>query len=401
MSNDVDFAVGQNVDTPVTDRGVEKPQTPQNKALRDIEVVIDWFQCTIQRADVDKVLQVLFNITTEACEHVDSGLYGYNNTYVYAEKIKVLYHDKRPEMGVHVQLSGSACRLLEDLMSWSLFFERILSFDVFKVTRIDIAIDTFKRYFDIAQLRKKITDGELVSKFKKSTFIEQLNISDGNSESASLQFGSMSSDIYIVFYDKLRERINAGFEVNTDVDFWVRTEIRFKGKLAMEFMRLLVVNDFVIGDYVQKILYNYIDFKDWGTDSHKSRWKTCDWWLDFLGVVSKLSIAPKSQDTTIVRKRNYAEHNLSKLLAMVRITDTEFFNDLFRAGFKKISKSDLDIINSHFIATGHDIITMEQMQDIYNDINTVERLAYLKGVKCAEVHQTRFKAMGTEYETIE
>jgi phage replication initiation protein len=389
----------ENLKTPVSDRGVETPYTP---LLGDgIEVVIDWFQCTIQHVEVDDVLKRVFNITSEACEHVESGLYGYNNTYVYADKIRILWHKTRIEMGVHIQVSGSACRILEELMPWKLFFDRIMSFDVWKVTRIDIAIDTYKRYFDIHMLKDKIKSGELVSKFKKSTFMEQLNISDGASESASLTFGSMASNMYIVFYDKLAERKNAGFDVDDKVNFWLRSELRFKSELAMELMKLIILNDYMIGDYVQQILYNYIDFKEPCNDSHKHRWVTCDWWLDFLGVVSKLSIAPKSQDSTIVRKRNYAEFYLSKLFAMVRITDSDFFDNLFRNGFKKIGKADLDIINAHFLATGHDIITSDQLKDIYDDIITDERYSYMANQKAKEiVKQIKAIGIGTEYETL-
>lgn len=387
----------ENLKTPVSDRGVETPNTPL--LGNGIEVVIDWLQVTIQFVSVDDVLRTLFNIDCACCEHTEGGLYGYNNTYTYAQKIKIMWHKTNCSMGVHVQMSGQACRVLEDLMSWKVFFSRLCTFERWKPTRIDIAIDTYKRYFDIHMLKDKIKAGELVSKFKKSTFMEQLNVSDGASESASLCFGSMSSDIYIVFYDKLSERLNAGFDV--DVDFWVRTELRFKGKNALNLMSLIINNNYAVGDFIYNILFNYIDFKEPGTDSHKYRWVTCDWWLDFLGVVSKLSIASKAQVSTIVRKRNYAEHMLSKLIAMVRITDNEFFDNLFREGFKKITKSDLDIINAHFISMGQSTINMEQLQDVYNDVITAERYSYMQRDKAKEiVKQIQAIGMGTEYETL-
>lgn len=229
----MNFENKDSLQPPSTDRGVVNTSVCINTDFKEVDVVIDWFQCTIQGNDVEDVVKKVFHTSLENCLHTPSGRFGYNNTYTYASTIHIMYHDIRSDMGVHIMLSGSACRELEDLITFKDFFERIILFEVCKVTRIDIAIDTYKKYFDIASLRKKISDAELVSKFRKGTFIEQINVSDGSQESASLKFGSMSSDIYIVFYDKLAERKNAGYTVDDSVDFWLRTELRFKHDLAV------------------------------------------------------------------------------------------------------------------------------------------------------------------------
>lgn len=360
---------GVSQEPPFTDRGVVNADTLINKGFNDIDVVIDWFQCTIQNTTIDDVIKTVFHVTTEGCQHTPSGRFGYNNTYTYAEKILIMYHDTRFEMGVHILLSGSACRELEDLITWKDFFDRIMTFDICKVTRLDIAIDTYKKYFDINQLRTKIQDGELVSKFRKGTYMEQLSISDGSQESASLKFGSMSSDIYIVFYDKLSERINAGYTVDDSIDFWVRTELRFKHDLAVKLTAMIIQNDYQIGSFIYDILYNYIDFKDYDPyDKTKSRWKTSKFWTDFLGCVNKLSIAPKAQQTTIQRKKSYAEKQLSKTLAMLRIVDNDFYDNMFRKGFDKIKQQDLEIINAHLISENIAPLKMEDMRMIYSRI---------------------------------
>lgn len=362
------------IEPPFTDRGVVNAIPRINRGenedcINPVDIVIDWMQFTIQAVDVDTVLQGLFHVSSECCQHTPSGRFGYNNTYTYTEKIHVMYHDSRSDMGVHILLSGSACRVLEDLISWSVFFDRILSFDYVKFTRIDIAIDTYRKFFDIALLRRKIIDGELVSKFRKSTYMEQLNVANGNAESASLKFGSMSSDIYIVFYDKLAERHNAGYTVSDSVDFWVRTELRFKHDLATKLVTLIVQNGYVIGSFIYEILYNYIDFKDYDpSDKTKSRWETSQFWLDFLGTVGKLSIAPKAQQTTIERKRNYVDNYMCKLMTMLRVVDNDFYDDIFKKGFERITQQDLDIINAHLISVNKDVINMEDMRILYSDI---------------------------------
>lgn len=378
----------KSVQPPFTDRGVENTDTLQTKDFKQVDIVIDWLQVTIQGHPIDEVLKRVFNVSSEICQHTPSGRFGYNNTYTYGEKILVMWHDMRYEMGVHILLSGSACRELEDLMSWQLLFERLITFEVMKITRIDIAIDTYKRYFDIALLRKKISDGELVSKFKKGTYMEQISVSDGTQQSASLKFGSMSSDIYIVFYDKLAERRNAGYTVDDTIDFWVRTELRFKHDLATKLTAKIINNDYKVGDFIYGILYNYLDFKDYDCDdSNKSRWQTSQFWLDFLGTVSKLELANKAQQSTIQRKRHYAECQMSKMLAMLRIVDNDFYDNLFKLGVKKIGKQDLEIINSHFISQNITPIKMDDIVTLYHDIVSHERETAEATSRSNEIHR--------------
>lgn len=380
--------VKNSLEPPFTDRGVVNARALCNSAFNDIDVVIDWFQCTIQENNIDDVVSKLFHCTTENLLHTPSGRFGYNNTYTYAEKIHIMWHDVRYEMGVHILLSGSACRELEDLISWMEFFKRIMSFDVCKVTRIDIAIDTYKKYFDIALLRKKISDGELVSKFRKGTYMEQLNVSDGSQESASLKFGSMSSDLYIVFYDKLAERKNAGYTIDDSIKFWIRTELRFKHDLAVKILALIIQNDYQVGSFIYDILYNYIDFKDYNPyNEQKTRWETSSFWLDFLGVVNKMSIASKAQQTTIQRKKNYAEKQLSKTLAMLRIVENDFYEEMFKKGYAKIKASDLEIINAHLIAENITPLTPETIHDLYKHIVSHNSFDQTAAAVTNEIHQ--------------
>lgn len=330
--------------------------------MKNLEIIIDWFEFTIQQSDIDEVCKVLFNVDYKDLVHTPSGRFGYNNTVTYGSKIHIMWHSSRYEMGVHVLLSGSACRELEDLLDWSIFMNRIFSFEVFKFTRVDIAMDCFKQYFTIAKLRKHIKSGYLISRFRKSTYIEQLDIKSGSKESQSLKFGSMSSDIYIVIYDKLSERKNAGYDVDDSIKFWTRVEIRFKHDLAVSFIKSYAQYDFVLGSYINSILYNYLDFKENTGLSRVNNENTASFWLDFLGDVEKLSIAPKATQSDIQRKKSYAQHNLSKLMLMIRATDNDFFDDLLLKGYEKIDKTDLDIINAHMIATNQKILTFD---DVY------------------------------------
>lgn len=346
----------------------------------DMEVVFDWMQFTVQGVFAYEVVQTLFKVSADTLLHTPSGRFGYNNTVTYGEHILIMWHDTRFEMGVHVLLSGMACRYLESILSWDTFISRIHEFESVKYTRIDVAIDCFKPYFTVGKIREHIVSGNVVSKFKKATYMEQLSIGSGDNESASIKFGSMSSDMYIVFYDKLAERRNAGFEVKEHLDFWTRCELRFKHDLAVKLMSLYMLHDFVLGDYINEILYNYIDFKVNTGKTRKINESTVDWWSDFLGVVTKLQIAPKASDTTIDRKIVYARKQFSKLSVMIKAVRNDFFDELLREGVKKLKPSDLEVVNAHLISIGQTpvdcatLIELIQRNDEHYDVHYNDQL---------------------------
>ena len=338
--------------------------------IPDLDVCIDWVQVTIQKSTVDDVLLMLFGVTIDSANitKTESGRFGYNTTYTVYSKMQVMYNKKNEQMGVHILLIGSACREYEQLFSWQYFFEKILSTS-YHFTRIDIAIDMYKKYFTVNQLRKKIKKGELATRFKQSTYIEQLNLKDGLSESSSLKFGSMSSDIYIVIYDKLRERINGGYLVSDAIKFWTRLEIRFKKTHSNQLVTLLMDHDFKMDSFLFKIIYNYLDFKESGySDTIKSRIPTWEVWERFLHDTEKLRLLPNSYQTSIQKKKNYADRNLSKLMAMLCVVDNDFFLKLMKKGLNKINPNDLSIINSHLIATNQKVLTMSDINKLYEKV---------------------------------
>lgn len=362
---------------PLTDRGVQTPPQISNNALNKgsnekvrvskkdtkIEMLFDWLQVTIQDVLIADVIIRIFDHKLDDCLCTQSGKFGYNRTFTIGSKIHIMDNTLRYDMGVHLLISGSACRELEKMISWKEFFSRLETFETFKFTRIDIAIDTYKNYFTIATLRKKIKKRELTSKFKNATFMEQINIKSTESESASLKFGSMSSDIYIVFYDKLKERKNAGYTIDDSVDFWVRCELRFKHDLSNQLYSKFVLNGYELGDYIQSILYNYIDFKNKNC-SRIERCETAHFWKKFLGDVEKLKLTNKPLQTTIQQKRQYAEKQFSRIVSMISAVDNDFYSSLLTLGKVKITEKDMTIINSHLIAENKAPISYGELQNI-------------------------------------
>lgn len=339
--------------------------------LPNLDMCFDWVQVTFQGIRIDKLIYDLFSVNIDSCSHTCSGRFGYSETYTVFSKCHVMINRKVPSMGVHILFSGSACREYELCFTWDYFFKYCIQ-NKAHFTRIDVAIDCFKKYFTVRQLKKKIQNGELVSKFKKSTYITELNISDGSSNSDSLKFGSMSSDVYIVIYDKLAERMNAGYSVKSGISFWTRCEIRFKHDLSDNVAKMYVDNGCDLSKYMFDILYNYLDFKDPTSNKQKSRWPTSDFWKKFLNDCEKQQISVKAFQSTIQQKKEYAESCLYKLMTMLYVCDTKWVRGLIEKGAKNLTKHDMDVINSYMIANNMKIITDEDLEHLLDENQQLE-----------------------------
>lgn len=353
-----------------------KSEKNELEALPNLDICFDWVQVTFHTLDYKKIIEDIFGVSVNSCTHTNSGRFGYNETYTVFSKCHVMINQKMSSMGVHILLSGSACREFEQCLDWGSFFRYCIEHNA-RFTRIDIAIDCYKRYFTVKQLKNKIKKGELTSKFKKSTYITEYNLKDGSSNSASLKFGSMSSDIYIVIYDKLAERMNAGYTVKSGISFWTRCELRFKKDLSNSIAELYLNNQFELSNFVFKVLYNYLDFKDSGSDSNRSRWETSKFWLDFINDANKLQISKKAFQSTIQSKMEYAEGYLYKLFTMLQFVDNEFMDNMIKKGKEHITKHDLDIINSFLISQNMKPVTF---MDIENFNNKYEQIALFKAI---------------------
>lgn len=346
--------------------------TEKELFMPNIDICFDWVQVTFQGIGYDDVIYNLFGIYPDRCTHSYNGKFGYNESFTVYSKCHVMINKKNPQMGVHVLFSGSACREYEQCFSWDYFFKACRTMNG-KFTRIDIAIDCFKRYFTVNQLKNKIKKGELVSKFKKTTYIKEMLTKDGTQTSSSLKFGSMSSDIYIVIYDKLAERMNAGYTVASGVTFWTRCELRFKHDLSCSISDLYLNHSYDLSKFVFNVLYNYIDFKDTGKDKNRSRWQTSQFWKTFLGDCEKQEISVKAFQSTIQKKKEYAENCLNKLMAMLYVCDNDWIRDIIKNGFKRLTDHDLAIINGYMVSNNYKVITKEDILHMF-DLNLQEEL---------------------------
>lgn len=394
------------ISTPSTDRGVTNTYTQQfnldissQTLVLMSEVIIDWFQVTIfpkkdhkfftqtlvynnyitNERIIPTLFYELFGVYGNDIIREEKGFNGYDVRYSY-KGIDIMINSQREDMGINILLKGCGCRDFEDLnIGWNVLFDKLTQFDI-NFNRIDIAIDTFdKRYFNIELLKKYVKGGLCISKFKKSLNLCSRILKNGEISSNTLQFGSKASDIEITFYDKYLERENAGKEISKEIDFWVRTEIRFRHEKAEDIFKLIHNQEDYMGT-IKSILYNYIDFKKpYSNDTNISRRETVKWWSFFLENCSKLKLSSRSSERRITKIHNWLLQTTSKSNFMVYLAELSTTNldyisidlmyEMITHGFENIKDKDLQIINDYRISKKMQPLTKS---DIYDYVETIK-----------------------------
>lgn len=355
------------------------------------EILIDWFQFTIKFSDdylrelkivncddinkflCDHIFVKLFGIDRSLITNEFSARNGYTRNFNY-KHIQVMCSDTNPDMGFNVLLTGQGCRDFEDLgMPWATLFEFLFMFGDININRIDIAIDSVNTNdYTIDLLYSYLENKQVVSKFRSCMNINSFKIGNFESTGRNLQFGSKSSNIEITFYDKKNERLSAGYDV--DVDTWFRCELRFRNENAKDIFFELI-NNFDLS-FIFGILYNYIDFKDYGLDKNKSRWKTSQFWLDFVQNSNKYKFVTRKNEDSIEKSKDWLSRSCSRSELKVMLATMDSLDekiDLYSKwvianGIDRITDSDIRAINEYRIKKGLCPFTKNEIIDWLKDM---------------------------------
>lgn len=330
----------------------------QNTSVESLRACVDWVEATFFVENFEIVFETL-NLPRDNWIQFDRGALGYKKQ-MRCGKIVLLY-DGMENMGIHMIMSGQACRQFEDKYqyTWAHFFNVIFKQGNGHFTRIDAAVDDFKGYFTIRQLRGKIRRGEASSKFKTARGIEKVKIADGSEAGETLYLGSDKSAVQVRFYDKLKERQGAGVEIEEGLTVWNRTEIQMRDKRADKFALILIrsyadnSNSAVnaeIGRIIAGVLKNYVNFLMPSNDSNKARWEKCSWWLEFLGEVEKVRLSQKAPDRTIEQTKKWFERQIPRTMAKIHLSqggDLDYLLNVLQAGCDQLNERDIKQIDDY------------------------------------------------------
>lgn len=262
------------------------------------KIIYDYLSFTTKMHDITDVL-VLLGFEGVTFEHLN-GFYGYKDR-LYYEGVHIHHNGHNVDMGICVEMSGKGCRTFETDGNGD--YDRIISLilknysDVaekrkMNITRLDVAYDDFHGKLNLPLLIREAQLGNFVARFEKW---EVRFGSDG----ATVEHGSMKSDVFVRIYDKKAER------KRTDLEHWVRCELQLRKTCALGFLRLKGSIDKRYFD----TLNNYIRYIVPPVDNstNKRVLSTAPHWLNFIESFESKSIFCKP-------KTEYNIYNLDNLL---------------------------------------------------------------------------------------
>lgn len=292
-------------------------------------MILDYLCFTLHGGYLKEHLRFVENLIGKI-EPLDHGMYGYAECGAVLETGRVAWSPRLPDRGVFVSLPATA---LAELWDYHYDTQELLDFlRAFGATftRLDLAVDDTRGLLEMDVIREMVEDESCVSRFRQIGGYEGLRGTKGN----TVYFGSPKSDSRCRIYDKREEQIDSGHEC--DLDHWVRCEYQFRKERADKMAQELIDKgpSFFLG-----VALSYIDFKERGTDTNKSRWATCEWWQGFLGgaVKQPLSMA-REKSRTIGDKKNWLLQQVSGVYVEVLEVDSSFGDTMGYAGRAKLAR---------------------------------------------------------------
>lgn len=306
-----------------------------------MECLFDWCSFTYREDDKpDKVIRKFFNYDFEW--QILPGLYGYKKQK-YCNEIRVLY-DGSEGMGTHVQISSKGLRYLEATEGFDIkrFLTSIYT-DKCKFTRVDLAIDCYDNELDLDVIGRKIKSREVVSRWKNSSIVESIKLSDTAKIGHTINFGHRESEIFMRIYDKK-------LESGSDLPYWVRLELEFKEERANNLVDIFLNEHKELSIYMHEILNNYIRFVDDNGTVNRSRWPVSEWWSKFLLTTRSIKLTSGSLESELDKKIGWLERSVSPTLAMlVQIADGDmtFLYRLVQANKHRLKKKHIALIQQY------------------------------------------------------
>ncbi|WP_239257327.1 replication initiation factor domain-containing protein [Listeria ilorinensis] len=289
---------------PATNRGAENARS----VLEHLTSCIDWVQVTVMEYTLKDICEKLLRIPMAIMQKDEGkGIKGYSACLKFGD-IRVLENSgNKPHY--QVLMSGQGCRQYENFLegrkaTWFDFFKDVVKY-ASNVTRLDLAIDDRRTYFDIKTIIQKTKKGECVGRLRKGREHGGIELASGESLGSTIVFGSLESECYIVFYEKHYERVEklglTGEKAQEMLSTsWNRYELRFRQAKAVAIVHELIKQPDV-GKVALGTLSYYMRFAVRNkNDATRSRWKTWRPWEVFMRDVGriKLVVEPKIKDFT-------------------------------------------------------------------------------------------------------
>lgn len=291
-------------------------------------VICDWLQFHLP--DCDDTWVFIDRWFPDFRELQSSRVPGYEKCAEVFSTGVIAWGKSRKDGRVFVRLPASALAMLN---VEPVKFMQMVLLQRGSFSRVDFAMDSFGQ-LDILVMLEKLERHEVQTRWKSYMCEEgKKEIGTGNGEGLTVYVGDRRSESFLRVYDKTAEQkrklVRSGAseeELAAIPENWVRVELESKKRKAQALGEALIESlraDKVLSQVITKHLLSLIDFKDKGIDSNRSRWLTCDWWVEFLEVVAKEAIKLPQPVYTLRRLFAWIEH-ISPALSVAASVDIDW-----------------------------------------------------------------------------
>ena len=352
-----------------------------------VRIVFDYFSCTfplkVQEGElelyiVEELVKYIssymdFDHSEIIKEEFATGRFKYQYTIGEAITIRLA----GPELltgykSCQIELRGQGCREFENRSSktWIDLFNFFAINLQGNPTRLDIAIDDYEgKYTNIQIIKETLDKRNYMTSFRNKEY----TLIGSETKGWSLQFGSHKSTQMLVIYDKLKEQLSKGNEVNQT--FWTRYEMRYMKEKAYNVVLNIIEHDMEgLSNYIYGLLYAMLDLKkDNGYSEHNiGVVETADYWKQFLhhvekSTIVKYKVAVKNLD---VYKQWILPIVSTYFLIMYlhngqdfQLSYTTILSDLLDY-YDKFDKKKVKKVNQYQKEVGQNEITMKDIVDI-------------------------------------
>lgn len=297
----------------------------------DLKAIIDWLEFTVHDLSVDKIINLILKLNKDDFMELKKGRFGYQKQKIWNTGTLFLLYNLESgcdNMGVHVILTGQACRIYEKNQPVESIIKNAKRTRMkHKFTRIDIAIDdTSETLIKFDNFLQYSENGYVSSLWYKYSMLIEKRLSDVAMLGRTLYYGSKKSAIFMRVYDKKLEQIKKAKvsqqkkdELLKEQSDWTRMEIVFREERANMAADYLLLRG-EVGELIKGVLNHYIRFVEPNPQSknqQKRRWNTASWWEQIIDGVGKIKLSQKQAERRIEDMQDWITKQISPTLAAI------------------------------------------------------------------------------------
>lgn len=293
---------------------------------------IDWLAFTITEIkSVQKVMEFL-GFDVMQFSKAPRGAMGYKSMYKLDGYPVSLLYDGTEDMGIHVNISGSAVAYCisayrKKLSSPTPFGTDAVEVDdlsytalsqfladlkkIGHLTRMDLAVDDVGKdqYFTCTDIENYLLQDKVVTKFRK--FHTDKDYATGGSLIGhTIYLGSRKSEVFLRIYDKMLEQKAKNPEI-PDIP-WVRWELELKNNRA-QVAADMILRGLRIGAVVLGVLHNYMRIIE-VTEKNRSRCPSIPKWESFVAGIKGIRLYVPESPKTLEDKLQWIDRQVLSTL---------------------------------------------------------------------------------------